>query len=74
MIGYDDEWFADEMCVEFMTPLTIVSVSRYMFEYADCVGVSVFYAIEMGLLSCRRHTPKPFCEASTSRTVSFCGL
>ena len=72
VICYDDEWFDEEICVEFVTPLMIVSVSRYTFEYDNCVGVSVFDASEMGLLSCRRHAPKPFCEASTSRTASFC--
>ena len=33
-----------------------------------------WFAEEMGLLSCRRHAPKPFCDASTSRTVSVCGV
>ena len=28
-----------------------------MFEYADCVDVSVFDANATGLLSCRRHAP-----------------
>ena len=28
-----------------------------MFEYADCVGVSVLDANATGLLSCRRHAP-----------------
>ena len=32
VICYDDEWFAEEIRVEFVTPLTIVSVSRYTFE------------------------------------------
>ena len=49
----------------FVTPFTIASVSRSMFEYADCVGVSVFDANATGLLSCRRHSHKPFCEASS---------
>ena len=35
-----------------MRPFTIASVSRSMFEYADCVGVSVFDANATGLLSC----------------------
>ena len=39
----------------FVTPFTIASVSRSMFEYADCVGVSVFDTNATGLLSCRRH-------------------
>ena len=69
MIGYDDEWFAKEIRVELFT---IASVSRYMFEYADGVGVSIFNANATGLVSCRMHALKPFCLASTSRTVSFC--
>ena len=41
--------------LNFVTPFTIPSVSRTMFEYADCVGVSVFDANATGSLSCRRH-------------------
>ena len=76
VIGYDDEWFAKEIHVwNFVTPFTIASISRSMFEYAYCAGVSVFDANATGLLSCRRHahtTVNPFCEASTFGTVSFC--
>ena len=50
MICYDDEWFDEEIRVEFVTPLTIASVSRYMFEYADCVGVSVCDATRDGFV------------------------
>ena len=42
-----------------MTPFTIASVSRSMFEYADWVGVGVDVNAT-GLLSCRMHAPKPF--------------
>ena len=34
-----------------MTPFTIASVLRSMFEYADCVDMSVFDASATGLLS-----------------------
>ena len=54
---YDDEsWLAKEMHVPFVTQLTIVNVSRCVFEYANRVGVSVFDASEVGLFSSRMQT------------------
>ena len=41
-----------------MTPFTIASISRSMFEYAGCVGVSDFDANATGVLSCKRHAHK----------------
>ena len=44
VIGHDDECLPKRYAWNFVTPFTIAIVSRSMFEYADCVGMSVFDA------------------------------
>ena len=66
--------FPNRYAWNFWMPLTIASVSSSMFEYAEWAAVSVFDANARGLTFCSRQAPKPFWDASTSRTVSFRGL
>ena len=51
MIGYDDEWSAKLKIYVWIivTQFTIASVSRSMFEYADCE-----------FIRCKHQLPGPF--------------
>ena len=51
MIGYDDEWFAEAIHDKLCDTVSIDSVPRSMFQYANCIAESVFDAKAMGLLS-----------------------